>query len=240
MASRSQRSEMGGVRRGPPYPIEDKILRKGTRLGSVRTLGEDTNALKRLYAFNMDDDYDKAVYEGPYAIHKAEVSGQYVVEQIFTVNKDLKMPTSQERFDTFKKIYSSDPVQYAKDLKKLQADHKEWDVGPAEAQNVNLENPQTDADYKAIFSLVNDAMDHVNNYEIAKKYSDIMSKMYDAMVDDDDQGYYNYAHDPIIIFKVNECLSKYGDERLLDYKEQQENFNTVWREMAKTGEDVTI
>ena len=122
----------------------------------------------------------------------------------------------------------------------MQADHKEWDVGPTEAQNVNLENPQTDADYKAIFYLVNNAMDHVNSYEIAKKYSEIMSETYDAMVDDDDQGHYNYAHDPIIIFKVNECLSKYGDERLLDYKEQQENFNTVWREMAKTGEDVTI
>ena len=51
----------------------------------------------------MDDEYDKAVYEGPYALYKAEVSGQYVVEQIFTVNKDLRMPTSQERFDTFKK-----------------------------------------------------------------------------------------------------------------------------------------
>ena len=229
-----------GVRRGPPYPIEDKVLRKGTKLSSIRVAGEDVDALDRIYTFNPEDEYDAAVYRGPYAMYKYEVSGQNIVEQIFTVKKDLRMPTSQERFETFKNLYSSNPKSYAEDLKKMQSSWRENEIGTSEARNVDLEHPETDADYRAIFEIVNKAMDHLNSYEIAKKYSDIMRKSYDAMVDDADQGNYNYAHDPIIIFEVNKCLQKYGDAKLLDYKDMDKNFGEVWREMAKRGEDVSI
>lgn len=226
-----------GVRRGPPYPIEDKVLRKGTKLSSIRVEGEDLSNKDRIYVFNPDDEYDAAVYRGPYAMYKWEVAGQNIVEQTFTVNKDLRMPTSQERYEAFKNLYSKNPKMYAKDLKRLQEIWRESDV---DVRNVNLKRPKTDADYKAIFKLVNSAMDHVNSYQIAKDYSGIMSKTYDAMVDDEDQGQYNYAHDPIIIFKVNECLSKYGNEQLLSYEQMNKNLMTVGKEMAKLGEEVTI
>lgn len=51
-------------------------------------------------------------------------------------------------------------------------------------------------------------MEASHNYEICKSYIDAIKSKYDAMVDDNNQGIYNDAHDPIIIFDpVNDLKS---------------------------------
>lgn len=60
------------------------------------------------------------------------------------------------------------------------------------------------------------------------------------MVDDNNQKIYNHAHDPVIIFKVNEAVKEIGEARLLPISEIKENFMTVRDEMAKKGESVML
>ena len=47
-----------GIRNGPPYPIEDKTLRKGTRLASV-SIEKDSNKYKEIKGLNKSSEEEK-------------------------------------------------------------------------------------------------------------------------------------------------------------------------------------
>lgn len=67
-----------------------------------------------------------------------------------------------------------------------------------------------------------------------------MSEKYDAMVDDNNQTIYNHAHDPVIIFKVNEALKEIGDVKIIDVSEAGKHFEKVQAELAKKGERIML
>ena len=83
-----------GVRRGPPYPIEDTVLRKGTRLNSVAPGANRADYWKKggwIYSFNPDDKWDSAIYKGPFSVFKLRNSpgSLFLREYGFETTKDL-------------------------------------------------------------------------------------------------------------------------------------------------------
>lgn len=64
-----------GVRHGPPYPIEDKVMRKGTRVSTIAPNSPNPDVYKDrdrpMYIYNPSDKWDKTVYRGPFAAYKA-------------------------------------------------------------------------------------------------------------------------------------------------------------------------
>jgi len=237
-----------GVRRGPPYPIEDKVLKKGTRLNSVSaTLNSDDykNSGKPMYVFNPDDKWDSAVYKGPFSKYLAAYRGaSFVKEHEYELVKDLTMPTKKERIDEFKALPQKQLIQ---DLKKVRELLVTYGVGNAQERqdyrDIDLDHLETDKDYKVAYSIFNHAMEASWAYNSTKEYMKNMSNKYDAMVDDNNQGVYNSAHDPIVIFKANEVLKTISTEPVSNLVTPQEvdgNYEYVRKELVKKGERVKL
>lgn len=232
-----------GVRRGPPYPIEDKVLRKGTRLNSVSLLNDSTsykNQKKWMYTYNPDDNWDSKVYKGPFSVYKTNYGQRYIYEHQFEVVSDLKMPTKQERIDEFINMYKKMPIPTSKDLDYMRKIMRQQNIGSKEARKLNVRKLKTDDDYKKAYEIFNHAMERVDLFTSTKTYAKIMSAKYDAMVDDNNQEMYNRAHDPIIIFRAETALKEIGKARLVDINEIRDSYNEVARELTKKGEPVKL
>lgn len=245
------KGQQWGVRRGPPYPIEDRVLRKGTKLNSItqRIYADDyKNTGKPMYTYRKDDEWDNKVYKGPFAKYKAQTGASWLVEHEYETVQDLIMPTKKERIEEFKAL----PLkQLAKDLESTRTQLVKYEIGNAQEKedykNIDLKKiakgTATDKDWHVAYSIFNHAMEAAGFYKSTKAYMETMSKKYDAMVDDNNQGVYNNAHDPIIVFRAQQFLKTVNDTpigRFLTYDEIQRNTEYVRDELAKEGKRVKL
>jgi len=245
------KGQQWGVRNGPPYPIEDKVMRKGHKLSSVS--GQYTNARayqrsgKPMYTYNTNDEWDNAVYKGPFSTYLKRYKGaQLVTEHQYEVVKDLKMPTRQERIDEFKNLVND--KKYSKDairtMQGIQTQLIEYNMGSSESMKKNirsldLTNMKSDSDYKTAYEIFNHAMEAAHYYKSTSEYMKRMSKKYDAMVDDNNQGIYNHAKDPVIIFKAHKVLKPIESRPVSDtYIENTTNH--MREELRKHGENLKL
>lgn len=228
-----------GVRRGPPYPIEDKTMPKGTRLNNVSVYQRNPKD-RWMYTYNPDDKWDASVYKGPFSVYLMQMKGREVLEHQYETIKDLRMPTSKERMDEFVKIYKRTKFTSARELSEHQIILERYRIGSEASRTVNMRNLKTEADYKAAYEVFNHLMENAWKYNITRQYCKVMSKKYDAMVDDNNQTVYNHAHDPVIIFRVNEALKEIGDARLIPMSEVAENYKKIEAEMARKGEHILL
>lgn len=243
-----------GVRHGPPYPIQDKVLRKGTRLNSVSHKylhGDDYKKNKRwMYTYNPDDEWDKKVYEGPFSIYLAQRGAQFVKRHEFEVVDDLILADSGERMQEFKDLYNDSKTKkdVIKDIKNVQSMLVQYKVGNVKEQeeykNFNADNIQTDDDYRIAYSIFNHAMEATYAYKSTSEYAKRIAAKYDGMVDDNNVNVYNKAHDPIVIFNADKFLKTLNEdlkvEDFLSIDEIKKNRDDVETELAKYGVKVKL
>lgn len=245
-----------GVRHGPPYPIEDKVLKKGTVLNSVRvtnTKGNDSeqyrNSGRWMYTYNPNNKWDNKVYKGPFSVYKLQSTGKrYVQEYQYMVVDDLKMPTKKERMDNFKNLYNDKKFKntMVKELNNACRLLIHYRVGNnKELQSYKnmygkFNNIKTEDDWKTAYSIFNHMMENTSSFKSTKKYSENMSKKYDAMVDDNNQGSYNRAQDPVIIFRANKALQSIGNVSVVEVNDIIKNYNDVKKELNKHGENIKL
>ena len=239
-----------GVRRGPPYPIEDTVLRKGTRLNSVNNDGSRKGLKKRqkagrfVYTYNPDDEWDNKVYKGPFSVFLNKWASNYaksiVYEHQYEVVEDLKMPTEKERLDGFIELYNTKKMSVVNDLTQTQKWANQAGVGGSkESKTVDLKNLKSESDYKAAYELFNRTLESYWKYASTNSYMKMMSKKYDAMVDDNNVNVYNNAHDPVIVFNAKK-LKEIGDVRMVEFDEIVNNYREVADEMEKQGKKVLL
>lgn len=238
-----------GVRNGPPYPIEDKVLKKGTKLNSIEYAYEyvyDPSGFKKKwkYTYNPENEWDSKVYRGPFSVFKSNY-GQYSLEDAsYEVTRDLKMPNSKERYEAFKKVYNENKDIAVKDLKNVQGILKQYGFSEHTSErdrksvSVDLSNLKTEDDYKAAYDVFNHAMEDVEAFKTTKKYKELMEKNFDAMVDDNNQGVYNDAQDPIIIFNQKDLKWLNTDYKVLD--NMYKNYTDVKTELNKQGKSIKL
>ena len=238
-----------GVRNGPPYPIEDKVMKKGTVLRSVSGKYLSGQSYKRanhpIYTYNANDEWDRKVYTGPFAYFDVMYRGaQFVAEHEFETARDLKMPTSKERIDEFKDLYNDKKFnkKAIKEMKSIQTLMKKQNIDKPEVQNLNLNKLQTEEDYKNAYKIFNHAMEAAHRYKSTTEYMKRMSSKYDAMVDDNNVNVYNAAHDPVIIFKTNDLIERNGGYpvSMLNVNTIVNNVDEVRKEMKKMGRNVSF
>lgn len=267
------KGQQWGVRNGPPYPIEDKVLKKGTRLNSVsKEINSKTylNNDRWKYTYRPEEEWDRTVYTGPFARYLTLYRGaRYVKEHEFETIKDLKMPTKGERVKEFQDLY--DDPKFNKivknDLSKIQKILVQYKVGNKEEQNryknFNPDKISSAKDKQTAYEIFNHAMEAVHASESTKEYAKRISKKYDAMVDDNNQGIYNDTHDPIVIFRSHQVLKEVQDRHkaiqgwfpttnpdgsmemtelrgLLSQNEINDNYLKVKAEMNKKGKNVKL
>lgn len=239
-----------GVRRGPPYPIEDNVMRKGEHLRSVESRYGDAEKYKKsgraVYTYNANDEWDNRVYKGPFSKYMVMYRGaRFVAEHEYELVKDLKMPTRKERMDEFKDIYTSDKYgkKARKEMQKVLRQLIMFQVGDDEEQKafkkLNLNNIKTEEEWETAYKVFNHAMEASHSFKTTQEYMNRMRSKYDAMVDDNNQGRYNAAHDPVIIFRADEAL-KTVSTRFLTADEVVESYNYVYDELAKQGVHVAL
>ena len=232
-----------GVRRGPPYPIEDTVMLRGTKLNSVSGYSDSEeyrNSRKWIYTFNPDDEHDSKIYKGPFSYYLKEDGFKYIYEHRFETVKHLKMPTKKERIDEFIDIYKSNKLGTTLDLARIQLTMKLQGVGSEEIRKLNVWKADLERDRMRLYRLFNHAMQEGEKFRSTREYMKIMESKYDAMVDDNNQGVYNHAHDPVIIFKAHEALKTIGDVRLVEVKEIAENIADLEDMLAERGERISL
>lgn len=261
------KGQQWGVRHGPPYPIDDKILRKGTKINSVRGLTQsDVDGIKNskefakkaheayknsgrwLYTYNADNDWDNKVYKGAFSKYiKTGRRAVEVAEFQFEVKKDLKMPTKQERIDSFKKLYSGSMKKVVSkelnDTCKLLSSYKigsPKDIKRWDSMIDKFDSLKTEEDFNTAYMVFNHMMESVPSYRSTREYAKKMSKKYDAMVDDNNVGWYNRAQDPVIIFRADKALKAIGDVKIVSDAEIEKNSEEVRKELKKYGENLKL
>lgn len=243
------KGQQWGVRNGPPYPIEDKVLKKGTRLNSISARYFDSeqyrNNGKWMYTYNPDDKHDRDVYRGPFSKYLVIYRGaQFVTEHKYETIEDLKMPNKKERIDAFKKIYDRNRNDVIGEMKQIQKMLVEYQIGDEKEQkewkNINLDDLKTSDDFRIAYDIFNHAMEASYAYKSTREYVKYMERNYDAMVDDNNQGTYNDAHDPIIIFRANQVLKTVQDESFLTNKDILDATARVREELEKKGKSIKL
>lgn len=141
-----RKNQKWGVRNGPPYPIEDTVLKAGTRLNSVANepITETyKNTGRSIYTYRPDELWDKKVYEGPFADFLiSERGAERIRVHEFETVKDMKMPTSKERKDRFKQLLDDD--------KKGKVAKKELEETQHIALEYNMVNPDKREQYEKL------------------------------------------------------------------------------------------
>lgn len=238
-----------GVRNGPPYPIEDKVMAKGTRLKTVSPYKNPEQKGRWLYTYNANDEWDAKVYEGPFSVYlKQGRNYTNLAIHEFETTKDLKMPTSKERQEGLKQVWQNadkkQKKQYLKEAERFKRDMMFYNWGMDKEANKHLKDLNlhkeklNEKDFKLFYYMFNSMMEESEAYSLTKDYKKFMSENYDAMVDDNNVNIYNRAHDPIIIFKTEEALKKIGDYKILSNDEIRKKHDEVAKELEKHGERV--
>ena len=233
-------------------PNDSTSLPKGYKLNTISDYGTAKTSAGRaeqnrksgrpMYTFNPKDKWDSAVYRGPFAKYRIMYRGaKFLDEHSYVTVKDMRMPTRQQRIDEFKNLYAD--KKYNKSVvKELSATQKALinnKIGnPTEQKmwgSVDCKKLKTDKDYDVAYAIFNHSMEAYYSGKSTSEYMRRMSQKYDAMVDDNNQGVYNGAHDPIIVFKAEEFLKTKGS-RSMSADEIIGNYKQVEKELRKRGE----
>lgn len=209
-----------GVRRGPPYPIDDTVLKKGYRLQST-SLDKDSEGYRTSgkWLYTSNNKYDYHIYNGQFAKNRLALSEPNIFKRPFKTTfgtvyshnfettKDLKMPTKAERKEEFIKVLKSNP-KYLDDLRDGAEVYKKHRKNASDkAKNFKIGKELDEKDYDTAFEIFNGMVGYNRErWEITKDWCNRMSKKYDAMVDDNDVKLFSGAKDPIIIFDPENSL----------------------------------
>lgn len=221
------------------------VLLKGSRLNSISGDYADSNAYKNnkrwMYTYDPEDEWDRSVYKGPFSVFKVEYAGKrFIAEHSYETVKDLKIPTKQERVDTFVDVYNQNPKRYGKELASVQKKLIDWGIASQKARSVKFGSELSADDYEGAYEVFNHAMESIQSQQITKEYAKTISSKYDAMIDDNNKDVYNRANNPFIVFDPEHSLQVYKDVKFSSIDDIIQNFAKVKSDLAKLGEHVKL
>lgn len=222
-----------------PYQNERKSLKKGSIRNTVSVDKKfekriQKGKISKLYTYDPDNKWDKSVYEGPFSYYLTALRYGYrkkVKSHKLEVKEDLKLASREERKKVFNDMLDNpeerdEIVKTIKHVQKMTPPPEYLDAYIKEYPNdttypwmkriAQADFDKKDIDRDVAYDAFTRVLDSPDMYRSVNHYIDYMSKKYDAMIDDNNFDIYNKAHDPVIIFKVNEKLNYLGSVPIED------------------------
>lgn len=205
----------------------------GNPLPAVAAIGTSVIPVKRsdnekkLFVYREDDPHDKDVYEGAFTkfINYRDSTNQ-IFKRKFENIDDLVSPSAQRRAELFVETYRENPKLYSELLNRTDA-HAQARKAQGVKYSPSLESfigkaifdkNTSDIDLKrygyGLFNMGNEWNDSLTAKGNNKYYKKLKKSGYNALIDDNNAGIYNDAHEPLIVLNAKKYLKNIGSERL--------------------------
>lgn len=205
----------------------------GNPLPAVAAIGTSVIPVKRsdnekkLFVYREDDPHDKDVYEGAFTkfIKYRDYTNQ-IFKRKFENIDDLVSPSAQRRAELFVETYRENPKLYSELLNRTDA-HAQARKAQGVKYSPSLESfigkaifdkNTSDIDLKrygyGLFNMGNEWNDSLTAKGNNKYYKKLKKNGYNALIDDNNAGIYNDAHEPLIVLNAKKYLKNIGSERL--------------------------
>lgn len=205
----------------------------GNPLPAVAAIGTSVIPVKRsdnekkLFVYREDDPHDKDVYEGAFTkFIKYRDSTNQIFKRKFENIDDLVSPSAQRRAELFVETYRENPKLYSELLNRTDA-HAQARKAQGVKYSPSLESfigkaifdkNTSDIDLKrygyGLFNMGNEWNDSLTAKGNNKYYKKLKKSGYNALIDDNNAGIYNDAHEPLIVLNAKKYLKNIGSERL--------------------------
>ena len=199
---------------------------------------------KKLFVYREDDPHDKDVYEGAFTNYiKYRDFTNRIFKQKFENIDDLVSPSAQRRAELFVETYRENPKSFSSLLNRTdayaqsrKAQGVEYSKGLESFIGKTVFDKNTsDADLKkygyGLFNMGNERNDPQSVRANNKYYKKLKKNGYNALIDDNNAGIYNDAHNPLIVLNAKKYLKNIGSEMLS--QEYMSNANKRLREYMK-------
>ena len=205
----------------------------GNPLPAVAAIGTSVIPVKRsdnekkLFVYREDDSHDKDVYEGAFTkFIKYRDSTNQIFKRKFENIDDLVSPSTQRRAELFVETYRENPKLYSELLNRTDA-YAQARKAQGVKYSPSLESfigkaifdkNTSDIDLKrygyGLFNMGNEWNDSLTAKGNNKYYKKLKKSGYNALIDDNNAGIYNDAHEPLIVLNAKKYLKNIGSERL--------------------------
>ena len=205
----------------------------GNPLPAVAAIGTSVIPVKRsdnekkLFVYREDDSHDKDVYEGAFTkFIKYRDSTNQIFKRKFENIDDLVSPSTQRRAELFVETYRENPKLYSELLNRTDA-YTQARKAQGVKYSPSLESfigkaifdkNTSDIDLKrygyGLFNMGNEWNDSLTAKGNNKYYKKLKKSGYNALIDDNNAGIYNDAHEPLIVLNAKKYLKNIGSERL--------------------------
>ncbi len=205
----------------------------GNPLPAVAAIGTSVIPVKRsdnekkLFVYREDDPHDKDVYEGAFTkFIKYRDSTNQIFKRKFENIDDLVSPSAQHRAELFVETYRENPKLYSELLNRTDA-YAQARKAQGVKYSPSLESfigkaifdkNTSDIDLKrygyGLFNMGNEWNDSLTAKGNNKYYKKLKKSGYNALIDDNNAGIYNDAHEPLIVLNAKKYLKNIGSERL--------------------------
>ena len=205
----------------------------GNPLPAVAAIGTSVIPVKRsdnekkLFVYREDDPHDKDVYEGAFTkFIKYRDSTNQIFKRKFENIDDLVSPSAQRRAELFVETYRENPKLYSELLNRTDA-YAQARKAQGVKYSPSLESfigkaifdkNTSDIDLKrygyGLFNMGNEWNDSLTAKGNNKYYKKLKKSGYNALIDDNNTGIYNDAHEPLIVLNAKKYLKNIGSERL--------------------------
>lgn len=205
----------------------------GNPLPAVAAIGTSVIPVKRsdnekkLFVYREDDPHDKDVYEGAFTkFIKYRDSTNQIFKRKFENIDDLVSPSAQRRAELFVETYRENPKLYSELLNRTDA-YAQARKAQGVKYSPSLESfigkaifdkNTSDIDLKrygyGLFNMGNEWNDSLAAKGNNKYYKKLKKSGYNALIDDNNAGIYNDAHEPLIVLNAKKYLKNIGSERL--------------------------
>ena len=205
----------------------------GNPLPAVAAIGTSVIPVKRsdnekkLFVYREDDPHDKDVYEGAFTkFIKYRDSTNQIFKRKFENIDDLVSPSAQRRAELFVETYRENPKLYSELLNRTDAYAQARKVqgvkySPSLESFIGkaiFDKNTSDIDLKrygyGLFNMGNEWNDSLTAKGNNKYYKKLKKSGYNALIDDNNAGIYNDAHEPLIVLNAKKYLKNIGSERL--------------------------